>query len=113
MIEVAQAAPDGPVTLTLSPDDLGTLCFEVQQSADGVSVHLTVERSETLDLLRRHADQLMDAFRQSGFSGASFTFGGGEGGQRDRPPPPPAAAWPEPIPPIAERFAVGLLDMRL
>lgn len=113
MIEVAQAAPDGPVTLTLSPDDLGTLCFEVQQSADGVSVHLTVERSETLDLLRRHADQLMDAFRQSGFSGASFTFGGGEGGQRDRPPPPPAVAWPEPIPPMAERFAVGLLDMRL
>ena len=113
MIQVAQSAPDGSVTLTLSPDDLGTLCFEVQQATDGVSVHLTVERSETLDLLRRHADQLMDAFRQAGFSGASFTFGGGEGGQRDRPPPQTASAWPDPIPPRAERFTVGLLDIRL
>lgn len=113
MIQVAQSAPDGPVTLTLSPDDLGTLCFEVQQATDGVSVHLTVERPETLDLLRRHADQLIDAFRQAGFSGASFTFGGGEGGQRDRPPPQTTSAWPDPIPPRTERFAVGLLDIRL
>lgn len=113
MIQLAQTTPDGPVTLTLSPDDLGTLSFEMQQSSEGVSVHLTVERQETLDLLRRNTDQLLDAFRQAGFAGASFTFGGGDGGQRDRPPPQTATAWPDPIPPTVQRFAIGLLDMRL
>lgn len=113
LVHLVQSAPDGPVTLTLRPDDLGTLRFDVQHSADGMSVHLTVERSETLDLLRRHAEQLTDAFRQAGFAGASFTFGGGEGGQRERPTSQSPAQWPEPIAETAGPMVTGLLDMRL
>jgi flagellar hook-length control protein FliK len=113
LILLVQAPPQGSVTLTLAPEDLGTLRFDVQHVADSISVHLTVERPETLDLLRRHADHLAEAFRQAGFSGASFTFGGGDGGQRDRPPTPSTAQWSETTPPTAERHVAGLLDMRL
>jgi hypothetical protein len=113
LILLVQAPPQGSVTLTLAPEDLGTLRFDVQHVADSISVHLTVERPETLDLLRRHADHLAEAFRQAGFSGASFTFGGGDGGQRDRPPTPSTAQWAETTPPTAERHVAGLLDLRL
>jgi flagellar hook-length control protein FliK len=113
LILLVQAPPQGSVTLTLAPEDLGTLRFDVQHVADSISVHLTVERPETLDLLRRHADHLAEAFRQAGFSGASFTFGGGDGGQRDRPPTPSTPQWAETTPPTAERHVAGLLDMRL
>jgi flagellar hook-length control protein FliK len=113
LILLVQSPPQGSVTLTLAPEDLGTLRFDVQYVADSISVHLTVERPETLDLLRRHADHLAEAFRQAGFSGASFTFGGGDGGQRDRPPTPSTPQWSETAPPMAERHMVGLLDMRL
>lgn len=78
----AGAGVDGPVTVTLSPEDLGTLRFEMQGRGEAIHVSLVVEKPETLELLRRHADQLATEFRQAGFAGASFSFSGtGAGGQ--------------------------------
>lgn len=87
LVQQAQAGVDGPVTLTLSPEDLGPLRFEMQGRGDAIHVALVVERPETLDLLRRHSDQLVAEFRQAGFSGASFSFSGTGGQDRGSPRP--------------------------
>ena len=116
----------GPVTVTLAPVELGTLVFEVSQRADGLHLHLTVDTPETLDLLRRQADQILAELRQAGFANASLSFAGQDGqpgthpGQEqagnDRPPGPAPEPSPEPagLPPIRSRTAApGTLDLRL
>jgi Flagellar hook-length control protein FliK len=75
LIAAAPEAAQGPVALVLNPEELGQLRFEIHQSGEQLRVVLAVERPETLDLLRRHADQLMQEFRAAGFAGASLSFG--------------------------------------
>lgn len=71
----APAATGGAVEIILDPEELGKIRFEIHQQGDLVKVVLAVERPETLDLLRRHADQLIQEFRSAGFAGASLDFG--------------------------------------
>lgn len=111
------------VDLVLTPQDLGRLRFEVTQTGEHIRIHLTVERPETLDLLRRNADQLVSEFRQAGYSGATLSFAqGGQGGQQNAPatpaPPaptpsnqPPEPKPPQPMPPLQTQG--GGLDLRL
>jgi flagellar hook-length control protein FliK len=93
--------PDGPVELTLSPEELGRLRISLTQEGDGLVVTVQVERADTLDLLRRNADVLLQEIRAAGFAGGSFSFSGWGGGAsggagpqsftaRSEPPPPPA-----------------------
>lgn len=83
----ARATTAAPLEIVLNPQELGHLRFEIRHSGEQVSVVLTAERPETLDLMRRHADQLMTELRQSGFSDASLSFGQwAQGG--DAPPQP-------------------------
>jgi flagellar hook-length control protein FliK len=84
LVTLAQAVPDGPVTVTLSPEDLGALRFEMHGKGDAVHIALTVERPETLDMLRRNAEQLIGEFRQAGFAAASFSFSGAWSGGREQ-----------------------------
>lgn len=117
MISTAQEARDGPVTVLLSPDELGTVRFEVQERGDSIHVSLTIERPETLDLLRRHVDQLVGEFRQAGFSGASFSFSGSGGGGEDRgsqhPYNPVMKAEAEDSFPTLRRATAAGLDLRI
>ena len=89
---IVQAAPqlvqgrDGATTLTLSPDELGQvrLSFQPDPTApDQMTVMLTFDRPETMELFRRNAEQLQDALRQAGYSGVQIGFGSttGEGAQ--------------------------------
>jgi len=100
---VSASRPEiGPVEVILTPEDLGRLRFELTQTGEQVRIHLTVERPETLDLLRRHADHLLAEFRQAGYAGASLSFGSWtQGGQPPAPPAPPPD--PQPPPPAAPR----------
>ncbi len=75
LIVHAPEAAFGPVEVVLNPEELGKVRFEIHQQGDQVKVVLVVERPETLELLRRHADQLAQEFRAAGFAGASFSFG--------------------------------------
>jgi len=89
----------GIVELVLTPADLGRLRFEITQTGDQMRIHLIVERPETLDLLRRNADQLLSEFRQAGYAGATLSFAqGGQGGQQHPPPPSATAHQPPPLP---------------
>jgi len=44
----------------------------------GISVLITAERPETLDLMRRHIDQLAEEFRNLGYEDIGFEFTGSD-----------------------------------
>ena len=123
VLRLVQTAPNGPVTLTLRPEELGTLRFEMTQTDHGLHIHLAVEQPQTLDFIRRQGDQLLADLRQAGFASATFSFSGG--GAQDAPPqqeetPRDAARLPNS--PVAHDFRslhqrpslpLGTLDLRL
>jgi flagellar hook-length control protein FliK len=84
IVEMTKSGNDGPLELALSPEELGRVTISIRQDGDFVRVTLAAERPETLDLLRRHAGDLVADLRQSGFSGASLSFGQGDQGQPTR-----------------------------
>ncbi len=73
----------------LEPAELGRMRFEITHRGDGVQILLSAERPETLELLRRHADQLTGEFRAMGFGSADLGFGTWGGGQAK----PDRTAW--------------------
>lgn len=109
----------GQVEISLSPAELGRVRLSMAPGEAGLMVTIYAERPETLDLMRRHGDQLMQELRQAGFDRAEFTFGGdGADARKDRgeehgrgeaddgplaPPEPPA---------VRVRLSDGL-DLRL
>jgi len=74
LIEVASQAIDKPVELALNPEELGRVTMRVTSGEGGVGVAISAERPETLDLMKRHIDQLARDFREMGFSDATFSF---------------------------------------
>lgn len=116
----AQAAP---TQIALSPEELGRLTISVRHEGDFVHVTLTAERPETLDLLRRHSGDLLADLRQSGFSGATFSFGQNghdqKAGSSNAPHAAPGhapvlAPLPAPDHPTPARAHAGAgLDLRL
>ncbi|WP_294608849.1 flagellar hook-length control protein FliK [uncultured Roseovarius sp.] len=89
-MQIAAAAQRGegnrPIDLILSPAELGPLRLSLS-SLDGVmSVTVTAERPETLDLMRRHIDTLAQEFLNIGYGKAEFSFGGGQSGETGQDP---------------------------
>lgn len=116
------ARPERPLELRLAPVELGGLTVNLRQDGDILRVVVQADRPETLDLLRRNGEVLLEELRLAGFSGAALSFGDG-GGTQDRqsqalpraapaidtPPPSVAATAPTSGPVLA---AQGL-DLRL
>lgn len=77
--QVVVSAGEGPqpefVELNLSPLELGKMRIEFRTGSDGLYIHLGIERQETLDLVRRHLDDLSADLRSSGFGQTTFSFG--------------------------------------
>lgn len=126
LIGFAHDPAQGTLELSLAPEELGRLRMSLVQEGDMVRVMLMAERPETLDLMRRHAEQLSQEFRQAGFSGATLGFGqwgsgGGTGGsdqsQHQRPaetPPQRFEPASHPAPQHAKSAATAAgLDLRL
>ncbi|MFC3181856.1 flagellar hook-length control protein FliK [Cypionkella sinensis] len=89
LLHHSTAAKTGVVDVLLQPEELGHVKFQIQQHGDSLRILLSAERPETVELLRRHADQLLQEFRQSGFAQASLSFG--QWGEQQRPSAPPLA----------------------
>ncbi len=79
--EVVASGTSGTVELRLSPDELGQVRIDMRRDGDTLVVSVSAERQDTLDLLRRNADQLVQDLRASGQAGVSLSFGrwGGQG----------------------------------
>jgi flagellar hook-length control protein FliK len=99
---------EGPFDLALSPEELGRLRFEMVTRGDAVTVMLSAERPETMDLLRRHAEALLLELRLAGFGSASLSFG-----QWGQPPSqPPSAPLSEGAEPALEGVAMPVSSPR-
>jgi hypothetical protein len=126
-------APGGSTEIALAPEELGKVRLLLQadaQNPDRMVVVLNFERPETLDLFRRHAQDLTDALRAAGYSETRLDFGqSGFGPGADSGGPDPETAGPRqpvrlaeaasvggPADPAArhpQRLAAGSLDIRL
>ena len=85
---VARSGQDQQVELSLDPVELGKLRFEFITTNDRVQVNLSVERTDTLDLLRRHADVLRAEFRDAGLDASTLSFSQWSQKGRDDAPQP-------------------------
>ncbi|MFD3191731.1 flagellar hook-length control protein FliK [Sedimentitalea sp. HM32M-2] len=79
-VEVFVRQPGKPVEISLNPQELGRVRMALTTSETGVTVVIQSERPETLDLMRRHIDQLAQEFQQLGYENTSFQFGNGDSG---------------------------------
>ena len=106
LVNLAKTSPSGPVEILLNPAELGNLRFEIHQKADQLRVVVSVERPETMELLRRNSDQLLAEFKAAGFTGAQLSFGRWDQHSSDsRPPPAPPPLhqdWASDPPPPAK-----------
>ena len=78
IVEMTVSRDQGPVELALTPIELGKVTISIKHDGNYVHVTITAERSDTLDLMRRHANDLVADLRSTGFSGASLSFGQGQ-----------------------------------
>ncbi|NHF73154.1 flagellar hook-length control protein FliK [Paracoccus xiamenensis] len=119
----ATSTRTGETELTLNPEELGTVRFTITQNESALSITVTVDRAETLLLLRRNIDVLAAELTQAGLSGASINFG--ESG-RDRKAPATLptgrnakghedslADVPPQIHAVQRQVGAGRLDLRL
>lgn len=74
---------DKAVEIRLSPEELGHVRLRMVSSEHGVVVHVHADRPETLDLLRRHIDQLARDLAEAGHEASEFTFSDNPNGRRE------------------------------
>lgn len=73
-IEIFVREPGKPVEIALRPEELGRVRMMLSTSEAGITVVITSERADTLDLMRRHIDQLSQEFERLGYMNAAFQF---------------------------------------
>lgn len=123
---VAIDRPDAAqIDVSLSPEELGQVRLRLNYSDLGLSVSITAERPETLDLLRRNIDSLARDFQELGYGDVNFSFG--DQSRQDRPTPSPRAegfGWAQgeiargetgsaPLSPLDNRPPGSGLDLRI
>ncbi len=111
----------GVTEVALNPQELGRVRLTLSAQDSALILHITAERPETADAMRRHIDVLGQEFRELGYRDIQFSFGNGEG--QDRPAQDNAAddgvAMPEAdhdnavMPTLAQTVATTGLDLRL
>lgn len=120
--ETVVRSAGGPIEVTLAPPELGRVHMALRDQDGALSLSLSADRPETLDLMRRHADLLEKDLRMLGYGSVAFHFGQGGSGARAAAPPPlpsdadrPGATDPAPVRP-APGLGVGAgasIDIRL
>jgi hypothetical protein len=75
IFDATLSAVERPVDLILNPEELGKVRISMVMVENGITMNILTERPETLDLIRRHIDQLAQELRQIGYSTIGFSFG--------------------------------------
>jgi hypothetical protein len=65
--DAAPKVPGKSIEIALNPQELGSVRMAMQMSENTIGISIVAERPETLDLLRRHIDQLAAEFRELGY----------------------------------------------
>lgn len=121
LAEAFQNTGQRPVDIALNPEELGRVRLALSATESGMVIHVTAERPDTIELMRRHIAELTQEFRQIGYSNVSLSFAGGDTGQGDRttespsrPPESGADAGPEnPVEIILSSAPETGIDIRL
>ncbi len=99
MVAAALKAADGPeAELTLTPEGLGNLRIGLSAEGDRITMTLSAERADTLDLMRRHLADLTAELQAAGFVQVDLGFA--DWAPPDAPAPTEPAA-PDPATPAA------------
>ena len=69
-------------------------------------VRIEAERPETLDLLRRHGERLIETLREAGYDQTEMQFASWSGQAGDSPHRPSVESQPEAAPETAEPLSV-------
>ncbi|MEO1468221.1 MAG: flagellar hook-length control protein FliK [Pseudomonadota bacterium] len=97
-IAAVQPIPGGGLAVRLDPPELGRLTIALDFDGAQVRAIVTAEQPAAADLVRRHADQLLQQLRNAGFDAATLDLAGPGGGQADPQrrdgAPPGSAAQP-------------------
>ncbi|MEL7211325.1 MAG: flagellar hook-length control protein FliK [Pseudomonadota bacterium] len=121
MVQLAQAQlkPDQPVELRLDPQELGQVRMVLTSQEQSLTLVMSAERPETLDLMRRHIDQLAQEFQEMGYTDLNFSFTEQESAPDQREgehPPPRSTVEPQPAettPHILNLGSISGLDIRM
>jgi hypothetical protein len=81
---VSRPQGEGVIEVRLQPEELGRVRLTMVAAEAGMSVQVTAERPETLELIRRHIDLFESDLRKQGFAGMSFSFGSEHAESSDR-----------------------------
>jgi hypothetical protein len=87
VVEAVQTLPARPVEISLSPEELGRVRLSVATGDSGLVVQVMAERGETLELLRRHIQELAQEVRALGYGSVAFSFSGFGQSADTRPQP--------------------------
>lgn len=71
---VSRGPGDGVIEVRLQPEELGRVRLAMTPSEVGMTIQISAERPETLELLRRNIEMLEANLREGGFSDLSFSF---------------------------------------
>ncbi len=74
LAEVLNTSSGKSVEVALRPEELGRVKMSITQAENGVIVNILAERPDTLDLLRRHIDQLNHELKLLGYQSPQFSF---------------------------------------
>ncbi|MEL6464890.1 MAG: flagellar hook-length control protein FliK [Pseudomonadota bacterium] len=72
--QVFQRAPDKPVEIALNPIELGRVRLVMTTQETGITITVSAERGDTLELMRRNIDDLGQSLSDLGFEDVSFAF---------------------------------------
>lgn len=72
--ESFKRAPEKPIEIALNPAELGRVRMVMATSETGITVTITADRGDTLDLMRRNIDDLGKSLNDLGFEDVSFAF---------------------------------------
>lgn len=120
--EAIRAAKGSAIEVNLAPEELGKLRISMSLTDLGMTVYVTAERQETLDLLKRNIDLLAQDLSENGFETLRFEFADHPGsGDTENSDAPLASAVPEdpsledaiPPPVAALKVGNGNLDIRI
>jgi hypothetical protein len=114
------ASTTGRTDILLDPQELGRVRLSLEGDETALVLTIQAERSETADLLRRHADLLLQEFRDAGYANLTFSFADpGQSGDQTLTLPDEdgesfAAAPPEMLAGVVTLGpGTGTLDLRL
>lgn len=68
----------GSVEIRLSPEELGRVRLSLSPGEGNITVHISAERPETADLIRRNIELFSQSLEQEGFSSPSYSFDGSD-----------------------------------